>query len=328
VIQRPLFYRIAGLAALACLVAGQTPHVRNINFYGLHKITADRVLREIQLHSGDLLPGSRGELQDRIAKIPGVLAARVEGVCCEGPEADLFIGIEERGGPHVALRSEPAGQAALPGELAEAYDGFVSAVKRAGSIRSSKETRSAEQQFTEFAEAHAGDLQEVVRNTADAEQRAIAAGILRFAPRKQSVVDDLQYALQDPDETVRENALGSLRVFALLSVKQPGLGLRVEPTWLVELLNSVVLGDRMQSVDLLITLTDGGDRAVLEQVRRRALPALVEMARWENLRYALPAFVLVGRLAGLSDQETQREWTRGTREPVIQKALGRAPRPR
>jgi hypothetical protein len=328
VIPRLRFYRTAGLAALSYLAAEQAPHVRHVNFYGLHRITADRVLREIQLHPGDPLPGSRGELEDRIAKIPGVFAARVEGVCCEGAEADLFIGIEERGGPHVALRSAPVGEAALPEELAEAYDGFVTAVKRAGSIRSSPETRAAEQQFTEFAGAHAGELQEVVRNAADVEQRAIAAGILRFAPRKQSAVDDLQYALQDPDETVRENALGSLRVFALLSVKQPRLNLRVEPTWLVELLNSVVLGDRMQAVDLLITLTDGGDRAVLDQIRSRGLLALVEMARWENLRYALPAFVLVGRLAGLADEETQSEWKRGAREPVIEKALGGATRKR
>lgn len=324
--QRSFFYAIAGVAALACLAAGQAPHVRNINFYGLQKVTADRVLREIKLHSGDPLPGSRGELEDRIAKIPGVLAARVEGVCCEGPDADLFIGIEERGGPHVALRSEPSGDAALPEGLADAYGGFVAAVKRAGSIRSTAETRAAEQQFTEFAEAHAGELQQVLRTAGDAEQRAIAAGILRFAPRKQSAVDDLQYALQDPDETVRENALGSLRVFVLLSVKQPELGLHVEPTWLLELLNSAVLGDRMQSTDLLITLTDAGDRGVLDQIRSRALPALVEMARWENLRYALPPFVLVGRLAGLSDEETQREWKQGAREPVIQKALGRARR--
>ena len=314
------------MAALACLAGAQAPHVRNINFYGLHKISAERVLREIKLHPGDPLPGSRGDLEDRIAKIPGIFAARVEGVCCEGPDADLFIGVEERGGPRVALRTEPAGDAALPEELAEAYDGFVTAVKRAGTIRSSAETRPAEEQFTAFAEAHAGELQQVLRTAANAEQRAIAAGILRFAPRKQSTVDDLQYALQDPDDTVRGNALGSLRVFALLSVKQPGLGLRVEPTWLVELLNSTVLGDRMQSADLLITLTDGGNRAVFEEIRGRALPSLVEMARWENLRYALPPFVLVGRLAGLSDEDTQREWKRGAREPVIQKALGRAPR--
>lgn len=326
--ERYYWSAIAGLAALAAGAAAQAPHVRHINFYGLRKISPERILRELKLQAGDTLPGSRGDLEDRISKIPGIVAARVEGVCCDGPDADLFIGIEERGGPHVALRSEPAGDAALPAELASAYEGFVSAVRRAGSIRSSSETRETEQQFTAFAEAHPDDLQRVLRTAAEPEQRAMAATILSFAPRKQSVVDDLQYALQDPDESVRENALGALRVFALLSVKQPALGLRVAPTWLIELLNSTVLGDRMQSIDLLITLTDRGDSAVVDEIRARALSSLVEMARWQNLRYALPPFVLVGRMAGLSDQETQRHWSSGAREPVIEKALGRVVRKR
>ena len=318
----------AGLLALAASVAAQAPNVRNINFYGLHKITAERALRDTKLRAGDPLPGSRGDLQDRLAKIPGVIAARVEAVCCEGKDTDVFIGIEERGGPHVAFRSEPTGAAALPEELTAAYEDYLGAVTRAGSARTSAETRAPEQKFSEFAQAHADQLRDVLRNTADPAQRTIAATVLGFAPRLQSTVDDLQYALQDPDESVRGNALGSLRTFALLAVKQPGLKLQVSPTWLIELLNSIVLGDRLQAADLLLTLTDGGDRAVVDQIHTRALPSLVEMARWESLRFALPAFLLVGRVAGLSDEETQRRWSQSEREPVIEKALGRAPHKR
>jgi len=142
-----------------------------------------------------------------------------------------------------------------------------------------------------------------------------------FAPRKQDVVDDLQFAMQDPDELVRDRVLDSLNVVALLAAKRPQLGLHVSPTWLIELLNSVVLNDRLQAVDVLITLTDQGNRAVLDQMRDRALPSLVEMARWETLRYALPPFLLVGRLAGLQDEQVQRRWSAGEREPVIAKAL-------
>jgi hypothetical protein len=322
-------YRLAGLAALAVIAGAQTtPHVRNINFYGLRKVSSERALREARLRAGDLLPGSRGDLEDRLSKVPGVSAARVEAVCCEGPDADLFIGIEERGVPHVAFRSDPTGDAALPAELAGLYHDFLSAVTRAGSIRSSEETRPAELQFTAFAETHADDLRQVSRTAADPEQRAIAATVLGFGPWKQSVVDDLQYLLQDPDDSVRGNALGSLRAFAALSQRQGAPGLRVSPTWLIALLNSIVLSDRMQSADLLITLTDRGDRAVLDEIRTGALPALVEMARWENLRYALPPFLLIGRLAGLTDQETQRRWSAGEREPVIRKALSRGQRKR
>ena len=52
-------------------------------------------------------------------------------------------------------------------------------------------------------------------------------------------------------------------------------------------------------------------------LRERALPSLVEMARWKTLSHALPAFVLLGRIAGLPENQVQAAWTRGDRESVI-----------
>ena len=46
------------------------------------------------------------------------------------------------------------------------------------------------------------------------------------------------------------------------------------------------------------------------------------MAQWKELRYALPAFMLVGRLAGMNEEEIQRAWTGGGRQAVIGIALG------
>ena len=45
------------------------------------------------------------------------------------------------------------------------------------------------------------------------------------------------------------------------------------------------------------------------------------MARWHDLKHALPAFILAGRLAGLSEAEIQTAWVNGDREAVLQKAL-------
>ena len=69
-------------------------------------------------------------------------------------------------------------------------------------------------------------------------------------------------------------------------------------------------------------LTDGQDAQVLSQIRERALPALIEMSRWKTLEHALPAFVLTGRVAGLTEQQIQDAWTRGDRESVIAAATG------
>ena len=40
----------------------------------------------------------------------------------------------------------------------------------------------------------------------------------------------------------------------------------------------------------------------------------MEMAQWKVLRYALPAFILAGRIAGMNEQEIQKAWTSGDRQ--------------
>jgi len=99
----------------------------------------------------------------------------------------------------------------------------------------------------------------------------------------------------------------------------------VPSTWIVEMLNSVVLSDRTHAADVLVTLTDR-DAAALNQVRDRALDSVVEMARWKNLRYALPPFILVGRLAGMNEQEIQKAWSSGDRQSAIALALAAKPK--
>ena len=68
--------------------------------------------------------------------------------------------------------------------------------------------------------------------------------------------------------------------------------------------------------------------AALDLIRERALPALAEMARWKTLRYALPSFLLLGRTAGIPDQELQDQWQKGDRETAIRKATTPAPKPK
>ena len=328
--MKRLFFLMAAIG----FAATQTPLVRDLNFYGLRKVTAERVLRSGKLRAGEPLPPSKGDLEDRIAEISGVLRVRVEAVCCEGPEALLFIGIEEREGPHVAFHSDPTGPATLPEGLPEAYQQFLATVQRAAQQQKTSgapalerplipdtQAREFEQKFASMTAEHLGELREVLRTGSEPEQRAIAAAVIGYAPKKQDVIDDLQFAIQDPDDGVRSNAIRSLHAIAVFAARDRSLGIRISPTWPIELLNSIVLSDRLQAADLLVTLTDTENRAALDLMRTRALPALVEMARWETLSYALRPFLLVGRIAGLKEPEIQERWSKGEREAVIAKAL-------
>ena len=325
----------------ACSIAAQAPVAGDINFYGLRRVTPERILSVTRLKTGDPLPPSKGEIEDRISDVPGVILARVEAICCEGRAATVFVGIEEQGAPHASFRSPPAGEAVLPETLTGTYQEFLAAAQHAASLGRSAEdltaghslmadpaARQLQQQFLSFAADNVDLLRSVLRDGAVPEQRAIAATVIGYAPDKTAVVNDLQFALQDPDEAVRANAIRSLTAFAVLAAKQPAIRLQVSPTWFVELLNSVVLSDRTESTRALLTLTDRGGAPVLEQIRERAIPALSDMARWKTPRYALPPFVLLGRAARLTEDEIQRSWEKGDREAVIGRAGGSGPRRR
>jgi HEAT repeat protein len=149
----------------------------------------------------------------------------------------------------------------------------------------------------------------------------MAAGILRYAPLTRAAVDDLQYALLDSDRTVRATSMRSLQALALRAAADPDLGIRIELTWFIELLNSMDWYDRDQAATALVSLTQARDQGALDFMRDRALAALIDMARWKTPAHAHAAFVLVGRIAGLTEKGIQDAWSRGDREGAIKQAL-------
>ena len=257
-------------AFVVCAAAAQVPpHIGDINLYGLHKVAAGRVLAAAGVRPGGLLPASKGDLEEAIEQISGVVLARIEGICCDGPDAALFIGIEERGAPAPSFLSPPAGSARLPDELVNTYNSFLDAVAKAAAQGHTAEdlstgqstmddpaARAIQPRFTAFAADHLDWLREVLHTAPEPEERAVAASVIGYAPEKAKVVDDLQSALQDPDESVRANALRSLTAIAVYSVKHPELHIPISATWMVELLNSIVLNDRMEAARVLVILTD------------------------------------------------------------------------
>jgi hypothetical protein len=327
-VTRPLV-----IALFVCAASAQAPHIGNINFYGLHRVTAEKILQTGRIEPGGALPPSKGELEDEIATIPGVVAVHVEAVCCEGKSTDLFIGIEEQGAAHAAFRSPPSGTTSLPQDLLDLYQEFLGDVQRADvkgtagedmtaghAIMADPDVRAIQEKFIDFAAVHLDLLRDELRTGSVPEERAVAAMVIGYAPRKLDVVNDLQFAVDDPDEAVRANAMNALNAIAVMAHQQPGFGIKIAPTWFVEMLNSAVLSDRVEATKALLTLTDGGNPAALDLVRERALGSLVEMAHWKTLRYALPPFLLLGRVAGISDAQTHQNWEKGDREAAIQKA--------
>ena len=320
---------------VAASPAPTAPTIGVIDFYGFNKITRDRIQKTLGFKEGDPFPSSKANVEERLDEIPGVVESHLEAVCCDEGKIVLYVGIEERGAVHFDLREAPEGEVMLAPEITALYrryfDAFEDAVRHGStaedlthghSLMADALVREIQLQFPAVVETHLGELRNVLRNSADDEQRGIAAFLIGYAPKKDQVAEDLQFALRDADPGVRANAARAIVALAVYARLQPDSGIKLEPTWFIEMLNSLSWSDRQRALSALQILTDGRDAPMLEQLRNRALPALVEMSRWKTLEHALPAFVLTGRVAGLSEQQIQDAWTRGDRESVIAAALG------
>lgn len=326
-------------ASLVSSLAAQ-PRIGLIDVYGRRKTSEAALRKALGVKEGDPLPRSKGDVEEQIEKIPGVVRARLEAACCDDGKAILYVGIEEKGAPHFDYNAPPEGLARLPLEIHEEYATFLAAVSgavRAGhtgedlrqghSLMDDPGARKHQERFVELAATHLSTLKTVLATSGDDEHRAIAAYVLGYAPRKQDVVNDLQAALRDPDDTVRNNAMRALGAIAVLAAREsqkpkepdqdPRDVIRVSPTWFVEMLDSLIWPDRTTAAVTLVTLTETRNPQVLAHLKERAVPALLDMARWKHLPHALPAFILVGRAFGAPEEEIQKAWAGGDREAFL-----------
>ena len=306
------------LVCLAVAGVAQAPRIGLGDGSGRRTIQEEKLRAALGAKEGDPLPKSKGDAEEALEQVPNVVQARLEAACCEDGKAVLYVGIEEKGAPHFNFLAPPVKPTLLPHEIHDEYTAFLSAVglavragetsddlSRGHSMMANEGVRKHQQKFLELAEANLPKLREVLRESVDEEHRAIAAYVIGYAPKKQDVVNDLLHALRDPDDTVRNNAMRSLGAIAVLAAGEPQSGIKVSPTWFLEMMDSLIWSDRVTATGTLVTLTERRDAAVLDHVRERALPSLLEMARWKHLPHALPAFILLGRVAGLPEAEIQ-----------------------
>ncbi len=312
------------------------PRIGAIDFYGLRKIPAERLLKAINVKPGDLLPASRVELEEKLEEVDGVISARVEAVCCAAPgQPILYIGIEEKGAIHFEVRPpfEGSGVPILPNDITSAYRELLEAMagavrkgeaaedwSRGHSLLVDETSRGWQLRLEQLADPNLPALRQALRD-GDEEERAIAAYAIGYVKQKEKVVNDLQFAMRDPGAKVRENALRSLAAISVLARRDPDAGLQVLPTWIVEMLHSLDWSDREQALRVLVTLSEIRDPKLMTLLQERSRETLIEMARWKHLPHALPAYVMLCRSAGMAETEIERTWAADEREKTISAIL-------
>lgn len=322
------------LLLLPALALAQTPTIGLVEIYGTRKIPSVEIRKIVGATPGARLPASKGAVEDKLMAVPEVEAASLEAACCESGKVILYVGIREAGAPPLNIREYPTETPDLPEAVQSAYSNFLERVRDAGksgegsedlsqghSLLANAQAREAQLAFIPLAAEYAEQLRDILRRSADNDHRAVAAYVLGYHPDKKAVLDDLAFALSDPDPTARGNAVRAIAAIAVYADKNPSTGIPVNPGWFVDLLNSAVWTDRNNAAVALVNLTESRKPEILDQLRDRSLPALTEMARWRHPAHALPAFILLGRIAGVKESDLQEAWGKGERERIIGRAV-------
>jgi hypothetical protein len=339
--RRAVAIFVVSILGTVCEVDGQEFKIGIIDLYGLSGVSAGQIRAALTFKEGDTIERFENERpavltasEDRVASLPGIARARINVVCCDQGNVIVFVGIEERGTTTRRLRSAPMGTARLAADIVQSGEEFSTAVRLAVERGDAAEdrsqghafthdptTRAIQERFVVYVKRDLAQVRLVLRSSSDAAQRALAALVLGYAIDKQAVVEDLVYGMSDASAEVRNNAMRSLMVFA---ETVPSLGRsrpRIPAEPFIDFLNSPVWSDRNKASGALMALSASRDPGLLATLRREALPPLVEMARWKSAGHALFAFIILGRIAGYSDEAARDLWDRGDREVVIEAAI-------
>ena len=328
------FVTTTALLAFGSVAQAQLPRVGIIDVYGAHKTSPQTIRDSLGINVGDSLTAlTLLQVPARLAGLPGIASAAVDPVCCEEGKTMLYVGVAEDSAPTLQLHARPTGASRLTPDIIQAGAAFENAFQRAMMRGASKEdvsqghslmvdsaTRMTQLQFIPLAAKHLDTLRKVLRASSDADQRALAAFVIGYSANKQAVVNDLVYAMRDPSADVRNNATRALALIAMYGQKHPEAKITVPYEPFIDLLNSLAWTDRNKSSLALMGLTESRDPVLLAALKKRAFDSIVEMAQWTNPGHAMAGVFMLGRMAGISDQEIIAMYERGDRDKIIDAA--------
>lgn len=311
------------LAVLCATAAAQEPqapfHVAHINYFGAWGFDTSKLTASLPIHAGDPIRFEdadplREKLDSAIAHSFGAAPTNINYMCCDTPGAiEIYIGLAGDSYRPLQLRAAPKGHAVLPAQatklMRQMDAAWANAVQRdareddtAGyALVRDPEMHAIELQMRAFALTHDRIIEQVLENSADAQQRRDAATLLGYARHSPKQMQRLIAAMRDPDDDVRNNALRALMVLAHAHMLQ---GLSVDG--LIPFLYAGKWTDRNKASLLLEALTETHSDAVLQELRRNALPALLDGATWDSFGHASPFLIVLARIEGLSDEDMRR----------------------
>jgi len=296
-----------------------TLHIGKIDFFGYGNLSPAKLREALPILQGESISQdawhlARPEIDEAIKRLTGANPTDVAAVCCDDHGAAMiYIGIAGASSKPLVLNPTPHGSARLPAHALVLEKRFGEAVAnavqegKAGeddsngyALSAEPSLRASQRAVRKFTLQQSTLVREVLQSSEAAEHRRAAAELLGYDNASAKQVKVLIQASRDPDSIVRNNAVRALAVLAgstrKTHVKIPG-------TQFVDMLSADQWTDRNKGTFVLMNLTQSRDRELLAELRAKAMPALIEMARWQETGHASGARILLGRIAGMDEAE-------------------------
>lgn len=324
---------------LVGLASAQDKPIRvgEIEFYGYQGLILDQIRTAIPVHVGDEFPpeeggGIKGRIDQAVRSVVGRPTTDVAMVCCDDSgNSRIYVGLPGKSSETIAYNPEPAGSVLLPANILGLNQAGEDAVRHAVESGESGEDdskgyalhadpalRAIDLQMRDYATHNEPLLRRVLQFSSRADDRAAAAEILGYADQSKSQIAALVHASYDSNDAVRNNAV---RALGVLARSNPEIARRIPASGFIEMLNSGVWTDRNKSSIVVMALTQSRNPRLLAELRARALPSLIEMARWD-LGHAYMARVILGRIAGIDEARLEKLAGTGQVDTIVAAVLG------
>jgi hypothetical protein len=314
-------------------LAAQMPPVGRVEVFGDDAVV-DRVRASLADLAGRPVSADLEARARSAEKLAGVGEVGIDAVCCDGGTTTLYVAVRKAGVPAARFRPAPRDSVRLPApivSLGARLDSALADAARRGAVREDQSAghslmedstaRVVQREFMTVAVSQDSLLRAVLAGASEAGHRALAGEILAYAPDKAAIVAPLLEAVRDPDPAVRNVASRALWIIAVYAAEHPKEGIAIPSAPFIDLLQSVEWTDRNKAAMVLMQLSTSRDSSLLTALRERAFDPLVDMARWANMGHAFPGVVMLGRIAGITEEAIFEALSRGEKEPVIEAAL-------
>ena len=338
--KRILVRTFALLFALSgCVMHAEDPqsfHIGVIDFFGDDGADLSSARQKLSIHSGDVIPLAKMEsaeeaIRAEVFAATGMKVTDTELLCCDVPDVwDIYVGVE--GSSYRPLEHKKAQErtVTLPSEIMTLYFKDLEELSEAVRLGQGKEDDSKGYALTEYppsrnvqvamrayALGHVVEIEHVLRDAKDAQQRQAAAMLLGYSDRSEEQVAGLAAAVDDSDSEVRNNATRALEV---MLASGPVKGFDATP--FIRLLYSGKWSDRNKASILLYRMSATRDAALLLKLRE-AMGPLTDGARWHSAGHAYPFLEILGRIGGVDEKRLQQLIESGDKEQIIKAALQR-----